>query len=84
MLILRKAHTYHQDNDRNPSIAPYIHPWDVPIDNYLFPGKLACFSDNFTIAESLLATSVEAAVDYTADVNGYNQGKMTAFADALE
>jgi len=68
----------------HPSITPPLHPWDVQIDNHLFLGKLACFSDNFTTVESLLATAVEGAVDYTADLTAHDRGKNTKVVDTIK
>lgn len=58
----------------HPWDPPTIHPWGTQIDNHVFLAKLCCLSDNFTTYETLLATSVEGAVDYTTTLNNYSPG----------
>ncbi|KAI9764902.1 MAG: hypothetical protein M1839_005689 [Geoglossum umbratile] len=58
--------------------VPRFHPWDVQIDNHTFLAKLSCLSDDFATYNTLLATSVEGAIDYTTTLNSYSPGSSAA------
>ncbi|RYP59505.1 hypothetical protein DL769_008495 [Monosporascus sp. CRB-8-3] len=63
---------------------PPTHDWQTKIDNFLFLGKLSCFTDNFSGWETLLAMGIEGNVNYTETLNAYSTGGKTSVPTTIK